>query len=72
MTNLEIRLDSIAKSESKSEALVEEITKAIMTDDEEPAEKGRRLIEAYLSGSVENFIIELTGWKMETLLNRVE
>ena len=62
------RLNVIMKNESLSEEFTEKFIMEIVSDDEEPAEKGRRLIEAYLSGDVEEFVIELTGWRMSSFV----
>ena len=70
MDDTKERLNTIAQSESMSEEFAVKFVEEIMSDDEEPAEKGRRLIEAYLAGDVENFVIELTGWRMSSFVTR--
>lgn len=66
------RLFAVMENGEKAEALAQAFTEQVMNDDENPARMGFYLAKAILDGNVEDLLIAVCGWKVESLLNLAE
>ena len=53
------------------EALWDEIEEQMRTDDEPPRKVVYHLLRVFLNGNVDDALIAMCGWSLDTLLNRV-
>lgn len=65
------KLTEIMSDDEKCEALAEELFAQIDSDSEPYRKIGRFLIKAYLDKSVDDALIAISGWSLQSLLERV-
>ncbi len=66
------RLLAILENPEKAEGLALAFTAQVMDDDEKPARMGYYLAKAILDGSVEDLLVAVCGWSINSLLNIAE
>lgn len=64
-------LKSIQLSAKKSDLFGREIIEQIQTDDESMEKIGRYAVQAILDGSINDLLIAICGWSVESLIERV-
>ncbi len=67
-----IRLQAIMEDEEKSEAVANCLLEQIRTDDEPPRKVGHYFIKAVLDQNIDDLMIAICGWSVNTLLDMAE
>ena len=66
------KVEKFLKDDDKAEQFVNTLIEEINTDEENISRKGKKLIQAYVDGDVENFLYALCGWSFNTLLVKAD
>ena len=67
-----IRLEAILADGEKSETLANCILEQIRTDDEPPRKVGHYFVKAVLDQNIDDLMIAICGWSVESLLDMAE
>ena len=67
-----IRLQAIMEDEEKSEAVANCLLEQIRTDDEPPRKVGHYFVKAVLDQNIDDLMIAICGWSVNSLLDMAE
>ena len=67
-----IRLQAIMEDEEKSEAVANFLLEQIRTDDEPPSKVGHYFVKAVLDQNIDDLMIAICGWSVNSLLDMAE